>query len=249
VISLGRERIPVKLYSAVVDLSVRFHLLHRSDHVRLQQLLIHPGTGESLDRGQVRKGLPTGDGRFVLLQDAEIDELAPAASREIEISGFVPDQAIALEWYDRPYFLGPLPEHEKEYRALAEALAREQRRGIAHWVMRKKRYSAALCSEEGHLLFVTLHSAEEVVPVGDLQAPAGRDLTGEEASLAGKLVDSLAGRFDPREYHDTYREEVRKLVEAKRQGKKPPARKPQKPRRPTRSLADTLRRSVQAVGG
>jgi DNA end-binding protein Ku len=241
--------VPVKLYSAVVDADVHFHLLHKKDGARLEQRTVNPKTGEAVDRSLVRKAYPVGDGELVLLNDRELDSLDPPPSREIEVARFVPSSAIPLEWYDRPYYLGPTPESAQAYAALVAALARLGRRGIARWVMREKEYVGALCSENGVLVLVTLYHAGEVISVSDLEPPPGRDLTAEEKSLAAKLVESLAGEFKPGEFHDEYQGLVRRLVEAKRRGKHLKKSPKPKPAPKTKSLADSLRGSLRALGG
>ena len=97
--------------------------------VRLQQRLIHPGTGQAIDRDQVRKGFPIDAEHFVLLHETELDGLAPADERKIEIDHFIPKPAISLEWFDRPYYLGPSPDDEREYHSLATVLATRERCG------------------------------------------------------------------------------------------------------------------------
>jgi DNA end-binding protein Ku len=249
VITFQRMRVPVRLYSAVADRDVHFHLLHNKDHVRLQQRMVNPRTGEVIDRSDLRKAFPVDETTYVLITDEEVDALATASSRTIQVTRFVPTESISLEWYDRPYFLGPADDHAQEFHALADALARQERCGNVQWVMRKREYAGALCSKSGHLLLITLHHAGEVVPITELERPPGRDLSAEENALAEELIESLADEFDPAQFHEEYQEQVRKLVEAKRRGKKAPARRRAKPRAEPKSLADALRRSVRRVHG
>jgi DNA end-binding protein Ku len=246
-ITCSDVKLPVKLYSAVVDRNVHFHLLHKTDSVRLQQRMINPRTGEPVRHEEIRKGYPVEDRTLVLLDDVELDKLAPPPSREIEITRFVPSQAISLEWYHRPYFAAPTAESAKDYYAFASALARRDVRGIARWTMRKKACLGAFCAEDDHLVLVTLHSRGEVVSLSDLDPPSGRDLSSEERKLAEQLVKSLAGSFDPSEFHDEFQKRVRELVDAKNKGKT--LRKPPHPsRRPIpKSLAESLRHSLRAV--
>src|SRR5262249_10492537 len=152
-------------YSAVVDRAVHFHLLHKKDHVRVQQRMLNPQSGQSVEHGEIRKGYPIDKTTYVLLDEDEIAQLVAESSRTIQVSRFVPSASISLEWYDRPYYLGPTSGHEKEYGALAGALANHDRRGILHWVMRKKEYAGALYSDSGHLLLITLHHTGEVVAI------------------------------------------------------------------------------------
>jgi DNA end-binding protein Ku len=97
-----------------------------------------------------------------MLDDDELAELEPEASRDIEITSFVAADAITHQWYDRPYFLGP-DGADENYFALAAALE-EGRQGVARWVMRNKEYVGALRAERWHLMLMTLRHAGEVVP-------------------------------------------------------------------------------------
>ena len=45
----------------------------------------------------------------------------------------------------------------------------------------------------------------------------GKKASGKELSLAKDLIEHLAGPFKPEELHDTYRENVERLIEQKRQ--------------------------------
>jgi DNA end-binding protein Ku len=212
-ITFARTSLPIRLYSAVVDRAVHFHLLHNKDHIRLEQRMVNPRTGATVARSAMRKACPVDKETFVPLGDDEIDALAPESSRTLAVTRFAPRDAIALEWFDPPYLVGPASDHEAEYHAVAGPLAAQDRCGIAQWVMRKREYAGALCSESGHLLLVTLHRAGEVVSTSDLDQPSGRDLSKEEYALAEELIDALTGAFDPTLFHDTYQDEVRKLVE------------------------------------
>jgi DNA end-binding protein Ku len=239
--------LPVKLYSAVLDRDVHFHLLHKSDNTRLQQRMVNPETEQAVPREHTRKAYPLGDSEYILLDESELDRLEPPRSPKIEITRFVPSESVALEWFDRPYYLGPTAESSDDYYAFAAALAADEQCGIARWVMRKKEYVGALCAEDSHLLLITMHKAPEIVPSSDLEPPRGRDLSHEERDLAEQLVDSLTGKFQPSAYRDTYQDRVRELVKAKQKGKT--LRKPRAPARrpPSKSLADSLRKSLTAV--
>ncbi len=166
--------------------------------------------------------------------------------REVEVSRFVPMGAIEPQFFDRPYYLGPGDNAVVDYFALAQALEKKKCAGIVSWTMRKHSYVGALIVERGYLMTITLRFAEEVIPVRQLDPPQGRALNPKERELAVKLVDTLSGRFDPEAYHDEYQERVRKLIDAKRAGKKV-THKRAKRRPEAGSLADSLRSSLKAA--
>ena len=68
---LDGARVPVKLYSAVEDRAVRFHLLHEPDKVRIRQHMLNPNTGEEVPSESIRKGAEIARGQYVLLEEKE----------------------------------------------------------------------------------------------------------------------------------------------------------------------------------
>jgi DNA end-binding protein Ku len=172
-IQLGKRPLPVKLYAAVEDTHVHFHLLHESDGVRVEQHIVDPSTGKPVEKDEIRKGYALGSGAFVLLDKDELKELEPEASREIEVLHFVPYDALSPAWFERPYLLGPDGE-PGEYLAFARALADAERQAIVHWVMRGRSYTGALRSDGARLLLVALRDREEVIEPPEVEVPKSR---------------------------------------------------------------------------
>ena len=65
----------------------------------------------------------------------------------------------------------------------------------------------------------TMNFHDEVVGVDDLDLPSPqRNPSDREIEMAGKLVKSLAAKFEPEKYEDTYREAVLKIIKRKAKG-------------------------------
>src|SRR6266481_4980556 len=141
-LKIDSTKVPVKLYSALQDQTVRFHILDEHSKTRVKQHMINPDSGEEVPNEEIQKGFEVEPGTFVILDEKELESLQPKPTREIEVKNFVPPQAIAPEFYDRPYYLGPDGD-QTAYFALAEALRKGNREGVAHWVMRKQPYVGA----------------------------------------------------------------------------------------------------------
>lgn len=242
VITFGKAKVPVKLYSAVEERGVHFRLLHEPDLVPVRQEMVNADTGEVVPREQMRRGFEVDRGVYVMLEDEELEDLIPESSRTIEITRFIDATALDHQWYDRPYFLGP-DDNKSEYFALADALESTGMEGIARWVMRKRPYVGALRVRDGYLALVTLRSADEVVPASALESPGGRDPDERELKMARQLVEALRGPFEPEQYRDEYRDRVMKLIEAKASGKRVPRAKAPK-RKEAGSLTDALQASL-----
>jgi DNA end-binding protein Ku len=239
---IGREKLPVKLYSAVEEHGVHFRLLDARSKEPVHQQLVDPETDEIVPYQDARHGFPVEDG-FVLFDKEELDALAPKASREIELSGFLPAEQLGPEWLIRPYYLGPDGE-SGGYFALAEAMQAEGVIGFARWVMRNQSYAGALSAKDGYLLLTTLHSADEVAQA--LPQPTGRAQSEKEAKLAEQLIEAYADEFDPEEYQDEYRERVEKFVEQKAKGHKPRLKKPST-KRESGDLSAALAKSLASA--
>jgi DNA end-binding protein Ku len=244
-LKIGSTKIPVKLYSAVVDRTVHFNILDDKHLMRVKQRMVSPDSGEEVATEEIQKGYEIEPGRFVVVTDEELKTLEPKPSRDIEIIEFVPPEAISAQWYERPYYLAPDGD-EKAYFALVEALKNRNREGIAHWVMRNKNYVGALRAEGDYLLLVTLRNAEEVISARDLPKPAGRAPTQKELNMAKQLVGLLEDEFNPADYKDEYRERVMKFIEQKAKGKKPRLQAV-KSRRKAGSLDSVLEKSLQSL--
>lgn len=244
-LKLGTTRIPVKLYSAVVDRTVHFHILDEKHLMRVKQHMVSPESGDEVTTDEIQKGYEIEPGRFVVVTNEELEQLEPKASREIEIAEFVPPEAVSQQWYERPYYLAPDGD-EKGYFALVEALKNRNREGIAHWVMRKKNYVGALRAEGDYLMLVTLRNAEEVISAKDLPKPAGRAPTQKELNMAKQLIGMLEDEFNAADYKDEYRERVMEFIEKKAKGKAPRLRAVKAKRKPS-SLDSVLQKSLQAV--
>lgn len=224
VLRFADVEVPVKLYSAVEDRKVHFRLLAGGgkgggERKPVEQRMVEPDSGKTVPAEKIRKGYEAEPGLFVVLDEEDLAEAEPPPSRDVEITRFVPAEAIDPPWYERPYWLGPDgDEAAGPYFALARALEREGREGVARWTMRKKGYLGALRPRDGRLMLVTLRHAGEVIAAADLPAPRGRPLAERELAMARQLVAALEDDFRPEEYRDEHRESLRELIEAKAEG-------------------------------
>jgi DNA end-binding protein Ku len=240
---LGERRLPVKLYAAVEDSHVHFHLLHADDGVRVEQHIVDPSTGKPLESAEIQKGYALGSGSFVVLKPDELKQLEPEPSRAIRVLRFVPDSALEPAWFEHPYLVGPDGDLA-EYVAFARSLADAKRQAIVHWVMRGRTYSGALRSDGTRLLLVTLRDREEVVEAPQLEVPHTRAASDKELALAEQLVAALESDFDPTRFHSDYQERVRKLVAQKAAGRHVRLAKPAPRKASGGSLETALRASV-----
>jgi len=245
VINFDAVRVPVKLYGAIEDRNVHFRLLHRGDLEPIHQMLVNPETDEVVPYAETGRAFITESGDRVLLNPSELEALEPEPSRDIEILSFLPQQVIDHRWYDRPYYLGP-DEDSAEFFALADALESMQVEGLARWVMRNKSYVGALQLYQGYPMLMSLHHAEEIIPVESLAPPKGPPLDPRELGMARQLIEMLEAEFQPQEYHDEFRERVLEMLDAKAHGKPLRKRAPPPPERGM-DISQALEASIRQV--
>lgn len=248
-ITFGLVNIPVKLYAAVREENVHFHLLHDQDHARLRRKLVCSVDGKEVHAEHIVKGYEIAPDQYVVIREEELEAVAPKRTRVIEIEDFVSLKEIDPVYFDRTYYVAPQETGTKAYQLLVEAMEKSGKAGIARFVMHSKEYLAALRARQGALCLETMHFSDEVLPlakVGDV--PAKTKPAEREVKMAEQLIESLAGKFKPDKYRDDYRDAVKEMVEKKAQGEQvvtAPAPKEQPGR--VGNLMDALQASLAQV--
>lgn len=222
-ITFGLTVVPIKVHSATEDHGIHFHQVHVSDGARIRQKRLCSEDGKEVEYKDVVKGYEVRDGEYVVLTNDEIKAAAGERSHLIEIEEFVCADQIDPVFYAHTYYLGAGKDGQDAYRLLHDALARAGRAGLGRWVFHNREYLVAIRALEGALAMHTMRFAAELVdPQKDLDIPEPSRAPGKrEVEMAGALVDSLHDAFDPTAFHDSYRERVMALIDAKARGEAP----------------------------
>ena len=221
-LNFGLVSMPVKLYSAVTNKSVHFNQLHSADHARIQQKRVCSADGEEVPFEEIVKGYELAPERYVVIEDSELQALAPEATRTIEIEDFVELEEIDRIYFDQPYYIVPNRGGARSYRLLLQAMRDTGKVAIARVVLRSRERLVAVHPREEVLMMTTLSYADEINPTSELRELGGEEesaAVGErELDVARRLVQSLAEPFDITRYRDTYREAVLDLIDRKASG-------------------------------
>lgn len=218
-ISFGLVSIPVKIYSASnSQASVRFHMVEKESGARVKQQYISTKTGEVVDRKTLVKGYEFSKGQMVLFTDEEYKALLQEASQSLDITEFIPTDAVDPIWYDKSYFLGPDKGGERAYHLLTHALEHVGRSAIAKYAARGKQYIVQLRPMDGGILMQQLHYEFELRSMKDV--PLGEKKVNEaEVDLALQIVSqAMSDSFDPSQYQDEVRTRILAAIERKVQG-------------------------------
>lgn len=222
-VSFGLVSIPVKLFSATQDKSVRFHQIDSRTGGRVRQKRVSELDGEEVPYEKIVKGYELASGTYVTITPEELDNLDPKASRAIDLVRFVDQSSIDPIFYDSAYLLGPDPAAPKPYALLRQAMAEAGKVAVGTFVMRgKERLCALRPGDDGRsLLLNTMRYADEIRSLEEIDEFTALDdvkVTKAELSMAEQLIESLDGEFDPEEFHDEYREKVLELISRKSEG-------------------------------
>lgn len=221
-VSFGLVNVPVKVYSATEDNDIRFHQVHAKDNGRIRYKRVCEVCGEVVEYRDIAKSYESEDGQTVIITDEDIATMPEERSREIEVLEFVPAEQIDPMMYDKSYFLEPDSKSSKSYVLLAKTLAETDRIAIVHFTLRSKTRLAALrvkdFSKRDVMMIHTLLWPDEIrdpdFPVLDKEV----EIKPAELKMAGQVVESMTDDFNPDQFHDTYREEMLELIQAKIDG-------------------------------
>ncbi|MGH2981460.1 MAG: Ku protein, partial [Solirubrobacterales bacterium] len=221
-ISFGLLNVPVKLYSAVSRKTIRFNELRESDSSRVRHKRVAESDGEEVPYEEIVRGYEISPDNYVVFSREELAELDPAKTRAIEIQDFVDIEQIDPIYFESPYYLGPADGAEKAYGLLVKSMKSAGKAAIARFVLRNKEHLAAIRPMDGALTLTTMRFADEVVSPDELEdvlPDSAPRVEKREREMAEKLIDSLAGDFEPEKYRDEYREQLLSLIERKGEGK------------------------------
>ena len=218
-ISFGLVHIPVEMYPAVSDKGLDLTMLDRRDFSPVGFKRYNKGNDKEVGWDDIVKGYEYSDGEYVVLSEEDLRRANPDATGTIDILAFVDTDEVPLIFYEQPYYLAPGKGGDKVYALLRDTLKKAGKIGIANVVIRVKQHLAALVCVGDAIILHTLRYADEIRDPDDLKIPGnsskGAAITDKELAMAMALVEGMADKWQPEQYHDTYREDVMALIENK----------------------------------
>ncbi len=221
-VAFGLVNVPVKVYSATEDHDLKFHQVHAKDNGRIKYQRVCDVCGEVVEYRDIAKAYESESGQTVVITDEDIATLPEERSHEIEVLEFVPAGDIDPLMYDRSYYLEPDGKSPKSYVLLAKALSETDRVAIVHFALRNKTRLAALrvkdFSGRNVMVVHTLLWPDEIRDPDFPSLDGTVEVRAPELTMAGQVVESMAGDFHPEQYTDTYQQQLHELVAAKLAG-------------------------------
>ena len=248
-ISFGLVSIPVKAVPAQSPRDIRFELLHRECHTKLQTKRFCPHCNRDVPAEETVRGYRYAKGEYVLVEQSDLDALDTPAKHTLQLVDFVDLAEVDPVYFEKPYYLQPAPGGERTYALLHRAMSEKKLVGIGRVALREREHLALVRPMEHALVMETIAFPDEVRAVDEAVPPIDARVDERELQMATFLMDHLHAPFDPGKYQDQYREDLTRLIEAKVEGGTVQA--PQVAETPRKGdvldLMEMLRKSVEVA--
>src|SRR5208282_3563975 len=214
-LTFGLVSFPVKLFTAARSEGISFNQLHKSDHSRIKQVIYCQAEDKPIPRSEIVKGYEYEKDRYVVIEDEEVKKVAPQSAKVMELMEFAPTEQVDPIYLETSYYMAPDEAGEKPYALLFDALKRSGRVGIAKVAMHNREHIVILRPGKNGVLMHTMYYSHEIRKVDEFRTDLSL-VKEKELALASSLIEALAGDFEPDKYHDNYRDNLLKMIEAKK---------------------------------
>jgi DNA end-binding protein Ku len=217
-LTFGLVSFPIRLFSAARSESVSFNLLHKDDHSRIRQVIYCQAEDKPVPRSELVKGYEYEKDQYVEIDDEDIKKVAPKTARVMEILEFVKGDDVDPIYLESSYYVAPDEGGEKPYALLFQALRESKYYALAKIAMHNREHIIILRPGEKGILSHTMYYADEIRHVEEFRTDTSL-VKEKELAMAKMLISSLEAEFEPQKYHDTYRDNLQKMIEAKIEGR------------------------------
>ncbi|AFV11292.1 ATP-dependet DANN helicase Ku type [Thermacetogenium phaeum DSM 12270] len=214
-ISFGLVSIPVKVFPALEDRSIKFRFLHNECHTPLIYERKCPHCNRAVAMEEIVRAYEYEKGRFVVIEE-ELLNVPGEPLHTVEILDFVRLAEIDPIYFARPYYLAPGLGGEKAYALLHRTMQEQGQVAVARTRLRSKESLVALRVFRQVLLMSQMYYHDEIRPVDAVLLPGKNvELTATELKMASELIGNLSGSFQPEKYQDQYRKRLEEAIAAK----------------------------------
>ena len=249
-LSFGLVTIPVGLAPATTPKArssdVSFRTLHRECKTPIKQKRYCTVHERDVGPDEVVKGWEFVKGEYVIVEEDDLEAVALQRSNSIEILRFVQLEEVDPVFFDRTYYLAPADAEaqRRPYVLLLRAMEDTGMAAIGKFVLWGKENLCLIRPQGNSLALETLFFAEDVRAKRDIEdAVAESDVKDAELDLARQVIESISGEFEPEEFRNEYRDELRQMLEAKLAGQEI-AKPVPAPETPVIDLMEALKASV-----
>jgi DNA end-binding protein Ku len=223
-ITFGLISIPVKLFSAVQEKSLRFNQLHDEDSCpegggRIRYKRVCSACEQEVGWDEIVKGYEYSKDHYVVFTEEELAGLDIESIKAIDVVSFVPLADIDPVYFNKTYYVAPEQSGIKAYRLLADALEAEGQVGVAKVALREKEHLATIRLKGDVFVLETMHWPDEIRAPEFDELSKKVDVRDNEVKMARQLIQQLSDDFRPEDFQDVYRAKLEELAEQKIEGK------------------------------
>jgi DNA end-binding protein Ku len=222
-LSFGLLNVPIRLMTAERRVDLHFRMLDQRNNQPVRYERVNAESGEEVPWKDIVKAYEYSKGNYVVLEESDIRNAAAEAHETVEIDTFIDAGVLTPAYFEKPYFLVPGKKAEKGYVLLRETLKRTGKIGIARVVIRTREYLCAVMPQDEALLLVLLRFPQELVDADEYALPdkpmAEYRISDRELEMAGELIESMSGQWQPENYRDEFRERLTAVIEQRLKSK------------------------------
>ncbi|MCR5858625.1 Ku protein [Mesorhizobium sp. J428] len=237
----------VALYSGASTAErTRFHTVNKDTGNRVRREFVDEKSGKPVERDDQVKGYETDQGDFVILEQEEIDAAIPESDKTIRIEAFIPCREVDTVYFDKPYYLAPVDKvAEEAFDLIREGMKKKKVAALGEAILFRRVRKLMIRPFGNGVVANTLNFDYEVRSAKEAfdDIPAVK-IKKDMLDLAGHIIGTMAGNFDPSSFDDRYDAALAELVRAKIEGRPIKAPKKSKPGKVV-DLMEALRESAK----
>jgi DNA end-binding protein Ku len=214
----GMVSFPIRLFSAARSETISFNMLHKDDHSRIKQMTYCQLEDKPIPRSETVKGYEYEKDHYVVIDDEDIKKVAPRTAKVMEILEFVKADQVDPIYLESSYYVAPDEGGEKAYALLFTALKDSGYYGVAKVAMHNREHIIVLRPGAKGILSHTMYFQDEIRQVEEFRTDTSL-VKEKELAMAKMLISSLEENFEPQKYHDSYRDNLKKMIEDKIEGR------------------------------
>jgi DNA end-binding protein Ku len=242
-LTFGLVSFPIRLFSAARSETISFNLLHKDDHSRIKQVTFCQKEDKPVSRTELVKGYEYEKDHYVVIDEEDIKKVAPKTARVMEILEFVKADQVDPVYLESSYYVAPDEGGEKPYALLFQALKDSGYYALAKVAMHNREHIIIMRPGAKGILSHTMYFQDEIRQVEEFRTDTSL-VKEKELAMAKMLISSLEADFEPQKYHDEYRLNLQKMIEAKVEGRKVVAA-PTEHVAPVIDIMEALKRSLE----
>lgn len=248
-ISFGMVYFPVNVYTASTGAEeVKFHYLHKKCNTRVRYKKYCETCREEVGQEDLVRGYEYEKDKYILITDDDYEKLPIKSKKTISILNFVDKDQVDSIYLDKAYYISPSNfSASKAFELFRRAMRETGKVGIAKITLSSNEYVSLIKPyEKGGLLLYLLYYVNEIRSIENItELNYNVDIHENEMKMATSLIGNMTSDFDIGEYRNEYQEALKKLIQAKIEGRE--VISPPETQNNIIDLMEALKASVEAT--